>query len=595
MTASDASGQALPLVPVPRRRDALWFEFRALCLRMQRGLRDVADRAHRRHAPSVALSDAPVVGDVVSPLWPEVDAPERALVLGKIQNLRVARTAFDGVVLRRGETMSFWAQLGRASRRRGFVVGRELREGCLIPSIGGGLCQLSNALYQAAQEAGMEIVERHGHTQVVPGSAAVFGRDATVFWNYVDLRLRAPFDLRIEVALDHDVLRVRIRGRRDGAAATRTLPLALVQDGALAADAHAVGDCATCGRDACFRHAPLAADASDITTASAVLADVLWPEHEAFLATLGETVRLHAHESFGDRMLARMRALRLRIERAPPARRALAQANVRARLAARRLRPEHLDVYVDQAWLPALWRSGALAGRRVHVLVRALPMAEIQRTLDIAAQRHPDEPTLRDFRADPALVDAEREALAAAVRWIGPHAGTMALAGDKAHALPWRLPAAAPRAGAHAGADAGQHARERRAPGPLRVLFPASSLVRKGVLELAAALQDIDAEVWLPRRDGGEPSRWGALPLRRFDDAADALAQCDVVALPAWVEHSPRALLAAISAGVPVIATRACGLGALAGWDDATAGDIDALRAALVRIDAARRVAMRPE
>ena len=571
MSASDVSTHANPVVPVPRRRDALWFEFRALCLRVRRTMRNALDRRHRRHPISDALRDAPVIGEVRTPLWPEDDTPERVLMLGKIQNLRVARRAFDGVVLRRGETMSFWAQLGRASRARGFVVGRELREGCLIPSVGGGLCQLSNALYQAAQEAGLEIVERHGHTQVVPGSAAVFGKDATVFWNYVDLRLRAPFDLRVEVALDHEALHVRIRGRREHAHASRTLPLALVRDGALAADAHGAGDCATCGRDACFRHAPLAADDPAVAEASAVLADALWPEHERFLATLSGVERLHVRDGVWSRVFAHLRAWRLRIERAPPARRALVQANARARLAAQRLRPEHLDVHVDQAWLPTLWRSGVLAGRRVHVLMRALPMAEIQHTLDIAAQRHPDEPTLRDFRADPALVTAEQAALVAAVRWIGPHAEVMALAGDKAHALPWRMPEAVQRS-------------EKRQPGSLRVLFPASSLVRKGALELAAALQGIDAEVWLPRRDGGDSSRWGALPQHCYDDASDALAHCDVVALPAWVEHSPRVLLAAIARGVPVVATRACGLGALEGWHEVPAGDAEALRMALMEI-----------
>jgi glycosyltransferase involved in cell wall biosynthesis len=30
--------------------------------------------------------------------------------------------------------------------------------------------------------------------------------------------------------------------------------------------------------------------------------------------------------------------------------------------------------------------------------------------------------------------------------------------------------------------------------------------------------------------------------------------------LPAWVEHQPRIALRALSAGIPVIATRACGL-----------------------------------
>ena len=83
---------------------------------------------------------------------------------GKIHNLRLAIRRIDGLEIPAGGIFSFWQQIGRATRRRGFVKGRELREGCIIPNIGGGLCQLSNALYDAALQANFEIVERHAHT-----------------------------------------------------------------------------------------------------------------------------------------------------------------------------------------------------------------------------------------------------------------------------------------------------------------------------------------------------------------------------------------------------------------------------------------------
>ena len=74
------------------------------------------------------------------------------------------------------------------------------------------------------------------------------------------------------------------------------------------------------------------------------------------------------------------------------------------------------------------------------------------------------------------------------------------------------------------------------------------------------------------------------MALPRIEHAEDALAFCDVVVLPAWVEHEPRVLLAAIASGIPVIATAACGLGDLTGWSEVPAGDVDALRVALTRI-----------
>ena len=122
-----------------------------------------------------------------------------------------------------------------------------LQQGCLIPSPGGGLCQLSNALYQAARLRGCDIVERHAHTRAVPGSAAVFGDDATVAWNYVDLRLRPVGRLRLEVTVDDERLSVRFTGD-EGEFGGRAV------SGGSPAAAPIARTCATCDETKCFRH-----------------------------------------------------------------------------------------------------------------------------------------------------------------------------------------------------------------------------------------------------------------------------------------------------------------------------------------------------
>ena len=572
---SSASGSSAPPPALPSRFGALWFEFRAGGFKCLRFARNLFDRTHRRHRAGSRLREAPVIAESISTLWPGKDAGENALaentlVLGKIENLRIARRAFDGIELSRGDVLSFWAQLGRPSRGRGFAIGRELREGCLIPSIGGGLCQLSNALYDAALKAGLGVVERHAHSQIIPGSAAARDRDATVFWNYVDLRLRAPCDLRLEVTLDAESLTVRMRGVVPAAPVSGRTIDATLESGIGALPSQRPGDCVTCGQDECFRNAPTLRDVQGKT---AILVQAPMPEHAQFLATdVAQGERIGANASLSMQVRQKILAIEHRLWRSPPARRATAMAALVANAAAAGLRPEHLELYVDQAWLPYLWRSGALAGRRYHVLMRALPMACIHAQLDAAAAHHPDEASLRDFRADDDLLRAERDALDGAERWIGAHAGMLDLAGAKAHPLPWRLPA---RTVANA---------ERR-PGPMRIYFPASSLMRKGAWELSAAMSGLDADIVLPMRDGGEPARWKNIALHRVDDVDSALSLCDAVALPAWVEHEPRVLIAAIARGIPVIATAACGLGGLHGWSEVPAGDVDALRVALKRVE----------
>jgi len=131
-----------------------------------------------------------------------------------------------------------------------------LQEGCLIPSIGGGLCQLSNALYQVAVDAGCEIVERHPHSRTVPGSATGAGRDATVAWNYVDLRCRAKTELTLAVKLTAEHLVVVLHG--DIHAGSIPVPLDSLPVPMATQTIGVDHACDTCGRTECFRHFPTA-------------------------------------------------------------------------------------------------------------------------------------------------------------------------------------------------------------------------------------------------------------------------------------------------------------------------------------------------
>jgi vancomycin resistance protein VanW len=192
-----------------RRLDAALFSTKAGLLRLRRGLNDVVDPQSRRHRTDRRAAGS-CLAEVVTALYSDTDPSERALQLGKVQNLRIGARAIDGARLGTGEVFSFWAQVGRPTRSRGFVEGRELRQGCIIPTIAGGLCQLSNSLYRAARNGGCEIVERHGHTAPIAGSPFPPGEDATVFWNYVDLRFRAPRPMIIRVRLSETDLIVRL-------------------------------------------------------------------------------------------------------------------------------------------------------------------------------------------------------------------------------------------------------------------------------------------------------------------------------------------------------------------------------------------------
>ena len=591
-----ATRPSLPAWTVPTRRGAAWFRLRVWGHIALRAMRQLLAARIERHGRSPRLAEASVIAERRSALWHDGRPDEFALVAGKVENLRVARRAFDGVVVPAGAVFSFWKQLGRPARWRGFVEGREIRAGCVVPVIAGGLCQLSNALAACASACGMALVERHGHTARIEHDATAAKRpeavDATVFWNYVDLRLSAPFDWRLEVELTGDELVVRMRAahasRASGPAQARAIPVVAVRESAPPARG-----CLTCDETRCHRHP--GAGTPSVAGATAVLVNTRTPEFDDYLRDLGRDATWcmpwlrparRAAGAWTSASSNRAVALGASLGRTFLLRRQAGEAGGRqqalmrgdrwiATAFARRLEPRHAHLVVDQSLLVALAGSGALQGRTYDVLVHSLPVGEIQRRLDLAATRWPRAEALRDFRATAASVDAELHALRRARRLVTPHADVArhlrALGHARVERLEWH-------SASHPHGDASRRA---SAATPV-VAFPASALARKGALELAEALRHLGWRLLVLGRPSADAGMWRGIEVEHPGHGdARWLERADVVALPAHIEHAPRALLRALAHGLPVVATRACGLPASPGLHEVDAGDVAGLVAAL--------------
>ena len=197
---------------------------------------------------------------------------------GKRHNVRLAATAFHGVVISPGAPLSFWRVLGPATEARGFAWGMELRSGCAVPAVGGGLCLLSNALFALAVELGWSILERHGHSMALGDPHAL---DATVAFPHVDLRIapragRAVLDVTVRgdvlvVSVRHDAPRLRVelhREQRDDGATRDTRirrrvwrELEMIEDSTIVDDHQripaALRTCLDCGETACHARVEL--------------------------------------------------------------------------------------------------------------------------------------------------------------------------------------------------------------------------------------------------------------------------------------------------------------------------------------------------
>jgi glycosyltransferase involved in cell wall biosynthesis len=579
----DSSERTLHQHQLPTPIANLIFRAKAIGLQLQRGWKNWRDRDTQKWPQQSERINANICASSRTDLWVGASAAEWILQAGKIHNLRLALREIDGIVVPAGKVFSFWEQVGKPSASRGFATGRELRQGCIIPNIGGGLCQLSNALYDAALQANLEIIERHRHSQVIPGSLAEIDRDATVFWNYIDLKFRAHADLQIAATMDGTHLTVNFTSAQVQVN-TSTVPVESVPK-----TLEPANNCRSCNVTSCFRH-----QASDLQPGArtAYLVDDYWVEFDRYIQShrtdrdrlylpldgrkfrksnyawntegfdrVSQSWWFAARRAWQSRKLARQGAARQQM--------LVSQSRSLAQQYSQNLTPDTTHLVVTQNLLPWLWAAGYLGGRTFDVLMTGLPIEYLHQRLDRAAQLYPLSPTLGDFRAASELGKVEMTALNRARKIITPHTDLACWWPDKTELLEWAIPVVE------------LNALDRHNARPTLVL-PASSLGRKGIYELRTAITGMDVELIIAGSNLEDREFWQGYCVSFESDYVLALARADVVVLPAWVEHQPRRILQAVAAGVPAVVSAACGVDRLRGVTSVPIGDPDRLQQAIV-------------
>ncbi len=112
-------------------------------------------------------------------------------------NIEVATRAINGTILMPGESFSFNDVVGKRTAAAGYMEAPVIVNKELVPGLGGGICQVSTTLYNAALKGGYEIVDRHNHTY--PSHYADIGRDATVDYGNLDFAFKNNFDYPIYI------------------------------------------------------------------------------------------------------------------------------------------------------------------------------------------------------------------------------------------------------------------------------------------------------------------------------------------------------------------------------------------------------------
>lgn len=107
-------------------------------------------------------------------------------IANRIHNVRLVAHLVDDKLIAPGATFSFNQTTGERNAAKGFLDAPVIVNGELTTGLGGGVCQVSTTVFNAAFEAGLKITERTNHSLYI--SHYPQGRDATVDYPGLDMK-----------------------------------------------------------------------------------------------------------------------------------------------------------------------------------------------------------------------------------------------------------------------------------------------------------------------------------------------------------------------------------------------------------------------
>ena len=130
-------------------------------------------------------------------------------------NLKLAAKKINGTVLLPGETFSYNKVVGERTIAAGYKNAAIYQNGEVVDGLGGGICQISTTLFNAALFANLDIVELHNH-QFVPSYVGA-GRDATVVYGSKDFKFKnsRKYAIKIECSVSGGVAKFKIYGLKE--------------------------------------------------------------------------------------------------------------------------------------------------------------------------------------------------------------------------------------------------------------------------------------------------------------------------------------------------------------------------------------------
>lgn len=130
----------------------------------------------------------------------------------RMTNLKITCSRINGTVVKAGKEFSFCDVVGQPNSADGYKPADAFgKDNKIIKAIGGGNCQVSTTIYNAALGThGLKITERHEHDRDV--AYVEDGKDATVAYDYLDLKFKNTndYDIKLYASVKDDKVTVKI-------------------------------------------------------------------------------------------------------------------------------------------------------------------------------------------------------------------------------------------------------------------------------------------------------------------------------------------------------------------------------------------------
>lgn len=163
--------------------------------------------------PKVTINDLSEIAfkDVLATFSTRYDASNAP----RTTNLKLAAGKINGTVLGAGEEFSYNKIVGERTIAAGYKEAKIYASGEVVDGLGGGICQISSTLYNAAVLANLDITQRRNHQFVTSYLPA--GRDATVVYGSQDFKFKnsRKYPVKIEMTVANGMAKATLYGIKE--------------------------------------------------------------------------------------------------------------------------------------------------------------------------------------------------------------------------------------------------------------------------------------------------------------------------------------------------------------------------------------------